>query len=57
MFEWLTWGFVMGVKVFGAAAGLILALVFVFLFSLLALVGVLELIDRVLAWALQRFSK
>ena len=57
MFEWITWGFVLGMRVFGAAAGLVLALVFVFLFSLLTLVGVMELIDRVLAWALRRFSK
>lgn len=60
MLEWIVWGFTLGMKVFGAAAGLILSLIAVGLFSLLMLAGLLELISGVSTWVssiLRRMSK
>ena len=60
MWEWIMWGFFLGVKVFGAAAGLVLALVSVFLLAILALAFFLELYSGLCEWAanlLRRLSK
>ncbi len=51
MWEWITWGFVLGVKVFGAAAGLFLALVVIFLLAIMALATFLELFSGICEWA------
>ena len=51
MWEWITWGFVLGVKVFGAAAGLCLALVVVFLLSIITLAELLEIVSNIALWA------
>lgn len=51
MWEWITWGFALGIKVFGAAAGVFLAMVIVFLFAIFVLAAFLELFGGICEWA------